>query len=378
MSDDRIAGVPGVPRAAPRWRELVRVPPWALAVVAVLVVARTVGVALAVAPGQDAAPFPFLRALGQILSAGVGAVPIVVAVAATVRRGPDDGRRRIAALAAAVLASGAAGLGLRLTLGSLTGVGPSWQGLAPLAMTVLPRNVLVGALLAAALEFARRERRSLEQARETELRRAATQRERAESLLQLLRAQIEPHFLFNTLANVRRLLEQDGPRGRAMLSELALYLETALPSLREDGAWSLGRELDLAAAYLRLHAVRMGPRLTYAIDAPAALRGAALPPMMLLTLVENAVKHGIDRAARGGHVAVRARSVDGSLEARVSDDGVGFAAGTAAGTGTGLANLQSRLAAEFGAAAELALEGNEAGGVTATVRLPLRQAVPAA
>ena len=126
----------------------------------------------------------------------------------------------------------------------------------------------------------------------------------AEARLQMLEAQIEPHFLFNTLAHVRRLYETDPAAGARMLHNLARYLAGALPQMR--AAATLGRELDHVAAYLNIQQIRMGRRLAFAIDVPAALRDAALPPLMVLTLVENAIKHGLSPLREGGRIDVRA------------------------------------------------------------------------
>src|SRR4029077_12107813 len=114
-----------------------------------------------------------------------------------------------------------------------------------------------------------------------------------EAKLQLMQAQVEPHFLFNTLANVQHLVETDPPAATRMLDSLIHYLRAALPQMRESGT-NLGRELDMARAFLEINRVRMGKRLDFAIDVPDTLKSRAFPPMMLISLVENAVKHGVD------------------------------------------------------------------------------------
>ncbi|HSN73174.1 MAG TPA: histidine kinase, partial [Steroidobacteraceae bacterium] len=175
-------------------------------------------------------------------------------------------------------------------------------------------------------------------------------------------------FLFNTLANVRRLYAEDPARGRVMLETLLRYLELALPAMRERAS-TLARDAELIEAYLGIQAVRMGPRLRFTIDIPPHLRGHRIPPMMLLTLVENSIKHGLSRKPEGGSVRVSAAAEQGRLILTVTDTGVGFTSG--AGAGTGLANLSTRLAAEFGDEAGLSLANDEAGGATATLFLPL-------
>jgi len=189
----------------------------------------------------------------------------------------------------------------------------------------------------------------------------------AEARLQMLEAQIEPHFLFNTLAHVRRLYETDRAAGARMLRNLKAYLAVALPQMRSMDS-TLGRELDHAKAYLDIQQIRMGRRLAYAIDVDDALRGARLPPLMLLTLVENAIKHGLSPMPAGGRIDVRARVEADRLRVEVADTGGGFT--RSGGVGAGLANIRARLAAQFGGEASLALAVNAPHGVVATLALP--------
>ena len=223
--------------------------------------------------------------------------------------------------------------------------------------------------LAAADRLARA--RLAEAARERE--RLAAQQLQAE--MSALQAQIEPHFLFNTLANVKRLYEVAPQRGREMLVSLVAYLRAALPSMRTHEA-RLGDELERVRHYLEILRMRMGERLRYTIDAPAELQGALIPPMVLPTLVENAIQHGLSPLPEGGSVRVSVRSLpEGCLEIEVRDDGRGFVA--SAGTGVGLANTRARLAGLYGAAATLSLEAADPRGVTARVRMPWRRAAQA-
>src|SRR5450755_3795473 len=145
---------------------------------------------------------------------------------------------------------------------------------------------------------------------EAELNRIRLQGELAAGRLQVLQAQVEPHFLFNSLANVRRLLRVDGEAGRAMLADLMRYLESALPRMRDDRS-TLAREAELVRAFLAVYQIRMGPRLQVHIDVPAALGGRAVPPMMLLTLIENALKHGLAPLVEGGAIHVEAVEAGG-------------------------------------------------------------------
>jgi sensor histidine kinase YesM len=191
--------------------------------------------------------------------------------------------------------------------------------------------------------------------------------------LSALQAQIEPHFLFNTLANVRRLYETAPSRGREMLSCLIDYLRAALPSMRSTSS-TLGRELDLARSFLTILQMRMGERLQFAIAAEAGLLEAPMPPMVLPTLVENAIKHGLGPLPEGGRIDIHARRSGDDLEIEVRDTGVGFTASK--GSGVGLANTRSRLAGLYGARASLQLAAASPRGVVATLRLPLAAASP--
>jgi len=196
-------------------------------------------------------------------------------------------------------------------------------------------------------------------------------KEMLEARLQVLRAQIEPHFLFNTLANAKRLFQTDVRAGLLMIDNLAHYLRAALPQWRDEQPSLLGQECELVDAYLSILRIRMGRRMRYTIDVPAQARATPFPPMMLLTLVENAIKHGLTPITGEGSVTIDAVVRDGRLEVRVADDGVGFGGAATGGTGVGLANIRARLAALYGDEAELLLAPNAPQGVVATVRMPL-------
>ncbi len=198
--------------------------------------------------------------------------------------------------------------------------------------------------------------------------RLGIEREMTEARLQVMQAQIEPHFLFNTLANVRRLYQTDPPTGRAMLQHLSRYLSAALPQMRESQS-TLGRELALTVAYLNVQKIRMGERLSFDVDVPESLLGCTVPPMMLLTLVENAIRHGLVPLPKGGRVHVNARADDGTLRLQVADTGRGLQ--ESSGAGIGLGNIRSRLKTLYDANARLLLAQNAELGVTATLELPV-------
>jgi len=194
-------------------------------------------------------------------------------------------------------------------------------------------------------------------------------RQLAEARLKTMQAQVEPHFLFNTLASVDYLIETDPPRASRMQKNLIQYLRSALPQMRQASS-TLGQEMALCRSYLEILKVRMDDRLQFAIVMPAGLSSAAFPPMMLQTLVENAIKHGLEPKPEGGSLTLSADVVDGSLRVAVSDTGLGFGAAGAPGSGVGLNNVRERLQALFGSRAKLTIEPNSPNGTIVTVQVP--------
>jgi len=198
------------------------------------------------------------------------------------------------------------------------------------------------------------------------------ERQAAEAQLRLLQAQMEPHFLFNTLANVVSLIEGDPPRAKAMLESFTDYLRASLLSLRAP-AHALGDELDLVEAYLRVVKVRMDDRLDYRIDVPPDLRTRMLPALSVQPLVENAVVHGLEPSIAGGRIVVSARLEGERLVIRVDDDGIGFGAVPRTpqrGSGTALKNLRERLRQGHDDGAALHIEPTLPHGTLATLTLP--------
>jgi hypothetical protein len=216
------------------------------------------------------------------------------------------------------------------------------------------------------------ERRRTEKAAATE---TATEKELTVAKLSLLHAQVEPHFLYNTLASAQILTRSDPARADAMLGNLITYLRHSLPRTGDDLS-SLGVELERAHAYLDILKIRMGQRLNLQIDVPMHLRGMAFPPMMLQTLVENAIKHGLEPQSGGGTVWILAREIAadahmpfGGVAVTVADDGRGFSS-EGGGTGIGLRNLRERLRLAYGAAAAFNIVANFPAGVAATITVP--------
>ncbi|HVO89854.1 MAG TPA: histidine kinase [Casimicrobiaceae bacterium] len=191
-----------------------------------------------------------------------------------------------------------------------------------------------------------------------------------EAELKLMQAQVEPHFLFNTLASVQFLTETDPPKASQLLAHLTDYLRAALPQLRASST-TLGKEADLAEAYLSILKMRIGPRLKFSMEIPPQLRTHPFPPNLLISIVENAIKHGIEPAADGGTVTVSARHDDDSVIIAVVDTGRGLTSdGRTAGQGVGLSNVRERLAALYGPRARFALEPVAPRGARAELRLP--------
>ncbi|MEO8102897.1 MAG: histidine kinase, partial [Betaproteobacteria bacterium] len=195
-----------------------------------------------------------------------------------------------------------------------------------------------------------------------------TEKELTVAKLSLLHAQVEPHFLYNTLASAQVLTRTDPARADEMLGNLITYLRYSLPRT-EDSLSTLGVELERARAYLEILKIRMGARLALQIEVPEPLKAVPFPPMMLQTLVENAIKHGLEPKSGGGTVWILARSHDNAIAVTVADDGRGFSA-EGGGTGIGLKNVRERLRLAYGGAASFAIVANFPTGVAATITVP--------
>ncbi|MBV1775745.1 histidine kinase [Burkholderiaceae bacterium DAT-1] len=184
--------------------------------------------------------------------------------------------------------------------------------------------------------------------------------------LRMMQAQVEPHFLFNTLSNVQFLVETNPPAAAIMLEHLTAYLRASIPQLREQET-TLGREIRLTSSYLAIIQMRMGDRMRYAFDVPEQLLNTSMPPMMLLSLVENAVKHGIEPSELGGEIMIQAKLDGRQLVIEVRDTGCGLS--PTPGQGVGLMNIRERLDALYGRDACLNLRAASPGAI-ATLTLP--------
>jgi signal transduction histidine kinase len=276
---------------------------------------------------------------------------------------------RAAAAGASIAAGALVGTSLAMGLVILAGVEPPAGRAVP---ALYLQAVLIGLLFGALASYFFLSREKLAETKanlqQEQLRHLQAQKAAVEVQLKLLQAQTEPHFLFNTLAHVQALLDSRPEQAKAMLENLNGYLRQSLLHARREHS-TLGAELDLLEAYLKILRVRMGERLRCEFDVPAELRALALAPMLLQPLVENAVKHGLEPKIEGGELRVRARAEGEALLIEVADSGLGFAGG-GSGSGVGLANLRERLAALYGDAAALELEERTPCGVIARLRLP--------
>lgn len=229
-------------------------------------------------------------------------------------------------------------------------------------------GLLVAPWMAAAALMRQISGEARRQALAFELERSEFERQALDARLRLLQAQVEPHFLFNTLANVRELVDTGSPRASAVLGSLIAYLRAAVPRLHEPTA-TLAQELELVRAYLEVMHMRMPDRLTFSLHADEEALPVYCPPMTLLTLVENAVRHGLDPSEEGGRIEVEVGVRNGLCRVEVLDTGVGLDA-AGGGPGTGLSNLQERLRLAFGDQAQLRLLPLEPHGVRAELVFP--------
>jgi signal transduction histidine kinase len=203
----------------------------------------------------------------------------------------------------------------------------------------------------------------------------ALKRQVVEARMAAMRAQVEPHFLFNTLASIDHLIETDPARASRMQKNLIALLRASMPTMREAAASGVPRDLSAELAvvrpYLEILRMRMEERLAVEIDVPDGLMSAEFPPMMMQSLVENAIKHGLEPKPEGGALRVKAEIVHGKLAVTVADTGLGFGkAGGTAGTGVGLANIRERLELLYGAKATLTISDNRPSGTVVTVTVP--------
>lgn len=232
---------------------------------------------------------------------------------------------------------------------------------------------LLYAAVVGAIVYLRAQRVSLANRRLTsEKQQSDVSRQLIETRLRVLQAQIEPHFLFNTLASAQQLAQKGAPDAAKLIGHLVRFLRTSIPSMRDEKA-SVKQEFEQIAAYLAIMQTRMGDRLSFKVDAELAIENVELPPALVMTLAENAIKHGIEPSAGGGCITICARRRDNELVVTVADTGVGLVTTGARehGGGMGLSNIAQRLQAIYGDGASVRLEQHTPTGCVATLTLPL-------
>jgi sensor histidine kinase YesM len=232
---------------------------------------------------------------------------------------------------------------------------------------VMVLGIMFGSIISYFLVSRERISRAEALIQEEWIKRLANEKEMAETNLRLLQAQIEPHFLFNTLSNILSLLDTDLERGKSMLTDLIRYLRTSLSKTRAE-ATTLGQEMEMIKAYLNIFKVRMGGRLRYSIDVPDKIQDLPFPPMLVQPLVENAIKHGIEQKIDGGEVHIRARQNGYVLRLELADTGTGLHEG--GDMGFGLSNVRERLQSLYGDRGRLILEENRPCGLKAIIEVP--------
>ena len=210
-------------------------------------------------------------------------------------------------------------------------------------------------------------RTSMEEMQQERIKRLSSEKEALEANLRLLQAQIEPHFLFNTLSNVLSLIDTDQAKGKAMLVDLIHYMRTSLSRTLPE-ATTLDQELDMIKAYLNIQKIRMGERLRFKIEFPEAVRQHPLPPMLLQPLVENAIKHGLEPKMEGGEIMIKITEETDLIRIEVVDTGNGFS--SFQNTGVGIGNVRERIKLLFGEKGRFMLEENRPNGVRAIIEVP--------
>lgn len=256
-------------------------------------------------------------------------------------------------------------------------MGPNLLGQAVSNFLAATINASVFVLILAgggfsAIYYLGEQRRLARYAADRQIENLRAERNAADMRLAILQAQVEPHFLFNTLASVRSLIASEPERAATTIDALAAYLRIALPRIRTTGIEeaTLGRQIDLCLGYLEIMKVRTAGRVEVRVDANNEIRAMPFPPLILLTLVENAMTHGIEPKPGPGMIEIIAGAADGFLSVRIEDDGRGLQTGTT--PGLGLANVRAQLHDRFGTRARFEITSRSGGGVSASIHIPLK------
>jgi len=232
---------------------------------------------------------------------------------------------------------------------------------------VLFLGILFGSIISYFFISRRKISASEDMIQEERIKRLLGEKKVMESNLKLLQAQIEPHFLFNTLSNILSLIDTDTEKGKSMLEDLIHYLRTSLSKTRENES-TIGREMEMIEAYLNIFRVRMGERLRYRIDIPDTMKDLPFPPMLLQPVVENAVRHGLEPRIEGGEISIRGEEKGDILRLEIADTGMGLHGDGE--MGVGLSNIRERLQTLYGDKGRLILEENRPSGLKAIIEVP--------
>ena len=327
------------------------------------VLCTLLGMVRSLDPDSGGAPASLRGYLGGFLQALCIVLPVAVVVMAAARIPAHARVLRACALAASVVLGITVGSGLIL----VSDWPPRWHDYPDLLFETFWGSLPVAVLGLGVFLMYERDQGARRALLEERMRQADLERQQSEAQLQILQSQVEPHFLFNTLAHVRRLFLTAPNLALEMLRDLSHYLGTVRPALMRP-AISVEEDLELGRAYLNIQQRRMGERLRLIVELAPAARAAQIPPMTITTLAENAIKHGISPLTGGGTIAIRALAANDGIRVEVSDTGVGLRGDL--GSGVGLANVRSRLALLYGTRAALSLLRNQPTGVTAAITLP--------
>jgi len=264
-----------------------------------------------------------------------------------------------------------------LVMGVVTGMflGSVIMGIPPLLFVqqfgffikILIGSIVAGTLINYFFSIQSRVSVAENMVQEERIKRLTSEKEAIEANLRLLQAQIEPHFLFNTLSNILSLLDSDSEKGKSMLTSLTRYLRKSLSKVREYTS-TVGQEMELIEDYLKIFKVRMGARLLFKLDVSDSVGDLPFPPMLIQPLVENAIKHGIESNIDGGEIIIRVENEKDRIRVEVSDTGVGLQANS--DPGMGIENIKDRLESLYAGQGRLILEENEPSGLKAIIEVP--------
>ena len=232
---------------------------------------------------------------------------------------------------------------------------------------VMILGIMFGSIISYFFSYRERIAQSEALIQEERIKRLTSDKKAVESNLMLLQAQIEPHFLFNTLSNILSLIDIDLEKGKSMLTDFIHYLRTALPKTRGE-ATTIGQEMEMIQSYLNIFKVRMGDRLRYRVEIPDQIKDIPFPPMLIQPLVENAIRHGLEPKIEGGELFIRGEKKKDIIRLMIIDTGTGFNEDDA--TGVGLSNVRERLQSLYGNKGRLILEENRPSGLKAIIEVP--------